>query len=654
MAIQTDRSQLPGRATEEAWARPAGGAAGLSRRLGAHWRRLVCHARVFSRRIGLYEFMTYGPLIRLVAKTLLRRIIFANMIGLAILLGGIFYLAQYKAWLIEAKRDSLRAQGEVIAAAIAANATRDKGSGHIVLDPDLLSDADSARGLLRDDDIASMQMSIPPDRVAPLFKGGLLPDDIRARVYGTDGVLVVDSDRLLKSGQLTVDDAPPPSAESRSRPTIKTLWTRIMSWLLRRQMPVYLEIGSGNGMAYPEVRVALSGGQATAMVLMTEAGQQIVSVATPIHYRGSVQGALLLSTRPGVIDSVLAEERGLLLGLALTAIAATLFASLLLYRTIAGPMRRLSEAAESVSRSIGARTDLPDLTSRADEVGQMGSAFSSMTESLFRRIEASERFAREVAHELKNPLTAARATAEALAYAKTTEMQEELVRQLQGELARLNKLITDVSNVSRLDAELAYGETEPVDMREVLRGVTAVFQDRFSNGTRRLVLETQQMSQNPAAFIVMGHEARLGRVITNLLDNALSFSPEDGTITVRARRDGAAIEIVVEDEGPGVPPDGLERIFERFYSDRPQSDATHGKNSGLGLSISRDIVDAYGGSIQASNRVAPPGPACPARDEHPAFKGRRKQGVLGARFTVRLPAAAAAMHKGAQQLARRG
>ena len=267
-----------------------------------------------------------------------------------------------------------------------------------------------------------------------------------------------------------------------------------------------------------------------------------------------------------------------------------------------------------------------------------------MTESLYRRIEASELFAREVAHELKNPLTAARSTAESLAYAKTPEMRDELVRQIQGELARLNKLISDVSNVSRLDAELAYGETKPVDIRDVLHAVMAIFQDRFSDDTRKLVLDIQARRRRTAPSSFCGHEARLGRVITNLLDNAISFSPEDGMVTVRARRVGAEIEIVVDDDGPGIPPDMLDNIFERFYSDRPQSDSTHGKNSGLGLSISRDIVDAYGGSIVASNRARAPGNA-QARRDNPALKDRRQPGVAGARFTVRLPAEGAAGRK---------
>lgn len=646
MAIQTDRS------------RPADAEAGaMSRALEGLWafgKRVAGQVGDFTRRIGLYEFLTYGPLIRLVAKTLLRRIIFANMIGLVILLSGIFYLSQYHAWLIEAKRDSLRAQGEVIAAAIAANATREKDTGRIVLNPDMLPETEGERGgLLRDENIAAMQLSIPPERVAPLFKGGLLPADIRARVYAADGVLIVDSDQLLSRGQLSGADPTDVSAQQERPKGIKTTWTRFMSWMSRRQLPVYREIGMANGMAYPEVRVALTGGHDTAMVLVTDRGEQIVSVATPINYRGVTQGALLLSSRPGVIDDILQEERNVVLSLALTALAATLIASVLLYRTIAGPMRRLSEAADSVSRSIGAGAKLPELAGRSDEVGQMASAFRAMTASLYQRIEASERFAREVAHELKNPLTAARSTAESLAYAKTPEIREELVRQIQGELSRLNKLITDVSNVSRLDAELAYGETEIVDIREVLHGVMHIFQDRFSADTRKLVLHVQDMPHYPEAFIVRAHEARLGRVITNLLDNALSFSPEGGTITVSARRTGSQIVLIVEDEGPGIPADKLESIFARFYSDRPQSDSTLGKNSGLGLSITRDIVDAYGGSIEAVNRMAPAAKEVKMPHDHPALKARRAPGVLGTRFTVRLPAADAATSKGAPQVARR-
>ncbi len=592
-------------------------------------------------RAGLYRFLTSGPLIRFISRSLQRRIIVANLIGLIVLLSGIIYLSEYHAWLIDAKRESLRAQGEIIAAAIAANASLE--TGRIVLDPDRLPEMEGSQRSLQDDTFAALQLSIAPERVTPILRKLVPTSDTRARVYAQDGTLIADTASfglLMRAGHR--DGATVRWAK------ISNAWTRFLSWLLGEELPVYREIGTANGTAYPEVRMAL-GGSTTPMLLIDDKGEQIVSVAVPIQLRKAVQGVLLLSTRPGEIDAVLSEERNVILFLAMTALAATLVASFLLARTIAGPMRRLSEAAENVSRSINARHELPLLAHRTDEVGQMAAAFRGMTTALYRRIEASERFAQDVAHELRNPLTAARSTAEALAFARTPEQQQQLVREIQEELKRLNKLITDVSNASRLDAELALQETEPVDVRGVLGAVVDVFRDILNGDTRRILLEVAEVPGNASAYMVQGHDARLGRVITNLLDNAISFSPEHGVVTVRARRVGAAIEIVVDDDGPGVPTDKLEEIFNRFYSDRPQTDRTVGKNSGLGLSISREIVNAYGGRIQASNR----GAACARDGKANVWPMSAEPGIAGARFTVELPAADAVLAKGSQLLARR-
>jgi two-component system sensor histidine kinase ChvG len=359
------------------------------------------------------------------------------------------------------------------------------------------------------------------------------------------------------------------------------------------------------------------------MLLLTDEGKQIVSHAVPIQRRNAILGVLLLSTRPGEIDEILDRERWVTVAVALMALSATLMASLLLARTIAGPMGRLSAAAEQVSQ-LNARAQLPDLTDRRDEVGQMAGAFGRMTSALYRRIEASEKFAADVAHELKNPLAAARGTADVLTYAKTKEERQELVEQLQGELKRLNRLITDVSNASRLDAELARQQMGPVDLNSVVVNVVQVFKEILGSDTRALALDVA--ATDPRAYIASAHEGRLGQVATNLIDNALSFSPAGGTVTVRLRRVDTEIELAVEDEGPGIPPDRLEAIFERFYSDRPQSDQTSGKNSGLGLSISREIVTASGGRIWAENRGT----------------GRSMDGRTnsGARLVVRLPALA--------------
>jgi two-component system, OmpR family, sensor histidine kinase ChvG len=650
MAVETDGSRF-GAGARETLRRGVSAFSVYGRAaydLAANPAKAFAGLRALARRLQLYGLLVSGPLIRFFTRTLQRRIILANSIGLAILLGGIFYLSQYHAWLIDAKRDSLRAQGEIIAAAIAANASVE--TGRIVLDPDRLPEIEGSKSPFRDDGFAALQLSIAPERVTPILKRLVPATETRARVYAQDGTLIVDSAQFLIRGPVTRADQP--GGDNQGRVKVKNNWTKFLAWLMRGDLPVYREIGSSNGTAYPEVRMALSG-STTPMLLVNEKGEQIVSLAVPIQYRKAVQGVLLLSTRPGEIDEVLSEERNVIIALALTAFAATLLASFLLARTIAGPMRRLSAVAENVSRNIKARDELPELANRADEVGQMAAAFREMTASLYRRIEASERFAQDVAHELKNPLTAARSTAESLAYAKTPAQHEELVQQIQGELKRLNKLITDVSNASRLDAELALQETEPVDMREVLHVVAEVFRDILDGDARRLVLDIAEQSQEPAPYVVRGLEARLGRVITNLIDNAISFSPENGVITVRARRAGPEVEIVVEDDGPGIPEDKLEDIFKRFYSDRPQTDGTVGKNSGLGLSISREIVNAYGGHIWASNRRQRKDGTSALQDDQAELRERRMPGVAGARITVRLPAADMPASKGAPALARR-
>jgi len=367
------------------------------------------------------------------------------------------------------------------------------------------------------------------------------------------------------------------------------------------------------------------------MLLLNEKGEQIVSTAVPIQRASVVQGVLLMSTRPGEIDKIVADQQSQIWILAVAAILATLLSALLLARTVAGPIRRLSASAELVSRNISARHELPDFAHRSDEVGQMASAFAAMTAGLYRRIEASESFAADVAHELKNPLAAARSMAEALSYAKTDEQRKEVVTQIQNELKRLNRLITDVSNASRLDAELARQQMGTVDLTNVVTSVTQIFRDILSGDTRRVETNVA-VAPFDGAFLVSGHAGRLGQVLTNLVDNAISFSPEGRSVVVRIRRIEGIVELAVEDEGPGIPDDRLGIIFDRFYTDRPDTEAVRGKNSGLGLSISREIIRAHGGEISAENRRA----ASAASDEKP----------LGARFVVRLPGLIASARSG--------
>ncbi len=562
---------------------------------------------------------------RFVSASLLRRILVANLAGLVVVIGGIFYFSEHNVWLIEAKRESLRVQGEIIAAAIAGDARIEPG--RVIIPTENFPQIDSPPQSRVDDAFTAHELSIRPERVALILRRLIQPTQRRARVYSRDGTLVMDSATLLMRGNLNRHE---PKVEDGGRMRTKNFWTRLKSMMIGEELPVYREIGNANGTSYREVRQALDG-TTTAMLLLNEKGEQIVSTAVPIKRGDKVQGVLLMSTPPGEIDDILAEERALIWVLTVFALIATLVSSLLLARTVAGPIRRLSASAEHVSRNISARHELPEFAQRTDEVGQMASAFASMTDALYRRAEASESFAADVAHELKNPLTAARSMAEALSYAKTEEQRQEVVRQIQNELKRLNRLITDVSNASRLDAELARQEMGPVDVTSVAGSVAQIFGDILSSDTRRVATQIEA-TPFEGAFLVRGHAGRLGQVLTNLVDNAVSFSPEESTVTVHVRRVGGIVEVTVDDEGPGIPDDRLAIIFDRFYTDRPDTEATRGKNSGLGLSISREIIRAHGGEISAENRRGMP----QAADAKP----------LGARFVVRLPALVASARSG--------
>jgi len=551
---------------------------------------------------------------RSASASLTRRILIANLVGLLVMIGGIYYLSHYQTWLVEAKKESLRTQGELIAAAIASDARIEQGNIEINLDK--ANRPDKARVPYRDDGFSSLQLSIRPERATPILRRLIQHTKNRARIYGRDGTLIVDTATLLTKGQLA---RPAAGVEQTSKP--KNFWTRLTAVLIDKHLPVYKEIGNAKGTSYPEVRAALEG-TATPLLLLDKDGEQIVSMAVPIRRANTVLGALLLSTRPGDIEKSLNEERWRIALLAVIALIATLVSSLLLARTVAEPIRRLSDAADEVSRNINARAHLPNYADRNDEVGQLSRAFTSMTAALYRRIESSESFAADVAHELKNPLTAARSTAESLVYAKTPEQRDELVRQIQNELKRLNRLITDVSNASRLDAELARQAMVPTLITDVVDSVAKIFRDILCEDGRsvRVAVDPAVDSQT---LKVTGHEGRLGQVITNLVDNAVSFSPSDGVVVLTVKQTAQHVEITIDDEGPGIPEDRLTIIFDRFYTDRPQSEALRGKNSGLGLSISREIVHAHGGEVWAENRRAPGS----APDSRP----------VGARFVVRLP-----------------
>ena len=550
------------------------------------------------------------------SSSLTRRIVLLNVAGLLALVISILSLSQYRAGLIEARVQSLLVQGEIIASAIAASATVETDT--ITIEPDKLLELQTGESYgPQDESLSALEFPINLERVAPVLRRLVQPTRTQARIYDREGALQIDSRNLYGRGDVLRFDIIPPD----DRPTrLERAWIAIKGWFGRGSYPLYRDLGPANGRGYPEVVHALAGQKASS-VRANERGEIIVLVAVPIQRFRAVRGALLLSTQGGEIDSAVASERYQVLALFLALGAVMVLLSMLLARTIAEPVRRLADAAENVRRRIRSRGEIPDFTYRRDEIGELSGALREMTNSLYSRIEAIESFAADVAHELKNPLTSLRSAVETMPLAKTPESRARLLAVIQHDVKRLDRLISDVSDASRLDAELQRQDTAPVDLTRLLKTVVTVANEVRRDDSVKITLAFE--GGPPRSFMVRGHDSRLGQVIDNLIENARSFSPQGGTVRITAKRLRNAVEITVDDDGPGIQPEAIERIFERFYTDRPHQG--FGQNSGLGLSISRQIVEAHGGRIRAENRIAvseePDGPK-----------------VLGARFVVRLPA----------------
>ena len=549
-------------------------------------------------------------------SSLTRRILFLNLAALCVLVVGILYLNQFRDGLIEARVESLMTQGEIIAGAIAASATIETDS--ISIDPEKLLELQAGESLgPGSDQLDSLDFPINPERVAPVLRRLISPTRTRARIYDRDANLLLDSRHLYSRGQILRYDLP--SVDEEVPGILDHIQRFIAEFFRRTDLPIYREQPGGNGAAFPEVMNALTGIPST-VVRISEQGEQIVSVAVPVQRFRAVLGVLMLSTQGGDIDKIVAAERKAILRVFGVAALVNVLLSVMLASTIAQPLRRLAAAAVRVRRGVKNREEIPDFSDRQDEIGNLSVAVRDMTNALYARIDAIESFAADVSHELKNPLTSLRSAVETLPIAKTNVSRSRLLEIIQHDVRRLDRLITDISDASRLDAELAREDAGRMDLKKFVADLVAVSRD---SGRHQKVVEIDFKPEKGAAksFMVVGHDLRLGQVITNLIENARSFVPEDtGRITISLARAGKRIILNVDDNGPGIRAENVERIFERFYTDRPSGEA-FGQNSGLGLSISRQIVEAHGGTLTAEN-----------------IMGGKPGEIRGARFTVTLPA----------------
>jgi len=452
-----------------------------------------------------------------------------------------------------------------------------------------------------------------------LFRESRWPVNVIWYVSGGDGGMILDSRSLYGKGDVLRFELPPPSTEKPG--FVERATISIRTWLNRGDLPLYRELGPENGNGYQEVAESLKG-QKRSMVRVNDRGEVIVSVAVPVQRFRAIHGALMLSTQGDDIDQMVTAERLAILKVGGVASAVMIMLSLLLASTIAGPVRRLADSAERVRRRIRTRVEIPDFTRRRDEIGHLSGALRDMTDALYNRIEAIEMFAADVAHELKNPLTSLRSAVETLPLARNENSRSRLLAVIEHDVKRLDRLISDISDASRLDAELQRQDMAPVDLRRLLGTLTTVANETKLGHDVGVQIRFEGRSAADI-FSVPGHDSRLGQVISNLLVNAQSFSNAGGKVRIVCRRVRSEIEIVVDDDGPGIREDALERIFERFYTDRPHQG--FGQNSGLGLSISKQIIEAHGGRIWAENRAGP-------------LSADGEATITGARFVVRLPA----------------
>ena len=545
---------------------------------------------------------------RFFISPLSRRILTINILALGILLAGLLYLGQYEQNLINSEFQALTTEGEIFAGALGQGAYGTRNDGKTILRPDV---------------------------AGPILRRLVLPTRTRAQLFNADGSLLADSRILLGSegASVQVIDLPPPDDEARFAGIIVRLYEKVLTLLPgRRELTKYEERKDQHAGDYPEAVKALSGEIGKAL-RADDSGGLVISVAVPVQRFKQILGAVMITASGADIDDAVRDVRFDILKIFGVALAVTVLLSLYLAGSIVRPLRRLADAADRVRRSPGRERSIPNLGNRQDEIGALARNLNAMTEALWQRLDAIESFAADVAHEIKNPLSSLRSAVETVARLDEPRQQQELMGIILDDVRRLDRLISDISDASRLDAELSRVIQEPLDLGRLLAALVEVHKTAGGQEKSGLVFEIASGGQSggdqsdldhaEGAFRIAGIESRLVQVLQNLLANAFSFSPPGSRVVVRIDRsrdsDGERVIASVEDEGPGIPPNSTQRIFERFYSERPEGEQ-FGTHSGLGLSISRQIVEAHGGTIQAENRTDPEGK------------------IIGARFVVSFPA----------------
>lgn len=537
------------------------------------------------------EWGTFSPL--------MRRIMAVNVLALGILGGGLLYLDQFRDNLLTQQLEKLQSQAEIIAGALGETAAPGP-------------------------EATSLNQLISEQIVSRLIGSS----NSRARLFAVDGSLSVDSEFLGPGRSVQVSPLPTPNKDN-------SIWTELLNSLNQAldnlgrdlSLPVYEEIAGQLAWDFEEVALALGGERGRRYRQLAD-GNLLVTVAVPVQRFRRILGGLLLSDDTAAIQQIIITERLAILKIFTISLGVTLLLSFFLGSTIARPIRQLANAADDVRRGVGRSTALAKSSNRKDEIGDLSRALHEMTLALYHQISAVGSFAADVAHEIKNPLSSIRSAVETMKGSNDPKIHDKLLEIIDDDIKRLDRLITDISDASRLDAELSRGQMKQINLIKVFETLVDAYQTTGKLKGIKLIFPVPDVGN----YTIIGIEGRIGQVLRNIIDNAISFSPQNTKITLCLQTTKSDVFIFIEDEGPGLPPGAPAKIFDRFYTERPPSEA-FGTHSGLGLSISRQIIEAHGGTLEAMNRV-----------ENLDLENKEKSEisdetvrVLGARFIIRLP-----------------
>ncbi len=500
---------------------------------------------------------------------LARKIITFNLLALVILVAGVLFLNPFRDSLVAQREAALVSEAQLIAdvfeAQLPADVVANLNSGD-ALDPDATLD-----GLDLDPGVNVYVFSTSEALVASSEGEGRQP------LEGTEDLIIDDRSTVITN-------------------FLNSVWEGLSGLLGPKNTPVQEITGED------EARKLLSdalGGQTRVRNGNDGVGGIVFAVATPIEQNGETVGVIALTTVAGQIDQLVRSEREQVLQMFVIAILVSIGLSLVLASTIANPLSDLAAAAElgrekNARKMSPSRVRIPDLTARPDEIGRLSGAMRGMVSALYERIDANEQFAADVAHEIKNPLASLRSAVGTLHVAKTDEQRKRLLDVIEHDVRRLDRLVSDISNASRLDSELVKEDEEPFDLMKMIHNLTEYLGQQAAEKGVEFI---KDVPNEP--IIIHGLEARLAQVFVNLITNATSFCEDGDAVRIWARRRDNRVLVVVEDTGPGIPEQALNKVFNRFYSERPEQQ--FGNHSGLGLAISKQIIEAHGGVIWAEN-----------------------------------------------------